>query len=124
MLIDRKLQFIDGAVDAITKTSDVVEFYSDGDFKLSANRHGAGYWNVHVNKDITGTGTIKLQDSANGSSYADVAGMAVTLTNLKAGAKASLRIPAGTRKFLKVVVDSGVTEGRVTSYLGDPIAEH
>lgn len=122
MLIDKALEFIDGALQEITAGSAVVKF-GEGEHKLGANRHGAGFWNVHVNADVD-AGSIELHHSDKADAgFEAVPGMKVTLAGLKAGAKASLRLPAGTKQFLKVVV-AGAGEGRVTSYLGDPIAEH
>ena len=123
MLIDKALEFIDGALQEITAESAVIKFGEGEQHKLGANRHGAGFWNVHVNADVD-AGSIELQHSATADGvFEAVPGMKVTLAGLKAGAKASLRLPAGTKQFLKVVV-AGAGEGRVTSYLGDPIAEH
>lgn len=120
MLIDRKLQFFDGDV---TEASDVVKFYTEGEFKLSANRHGAGYWNLQANTELTGTGSIKLKHSADGEAWADVPGMEIKVaTSLEKGKAFSLRLPFGTKQFLKVEA-TGIT-GKVCSYLGDPIAEH
>lgn len=130
MLIDKALEFIDGALQAITADSAVVKL-GEGEHKLGANRHGAGFWNVHVNTDVTvvddedvDAATITLQHSDKAASgFEAIPGMSVDLTGLKAGAKASLRLPEGTKQYLKVVI-AGADEGRVTSYLGDPIAEH
>lgn len=125
MLIDKALEFIDGALQEIDADSAVVMFGPAGEegHKLGANRHGAGFWNVHVNADVD-AGTITLQHSdTGGDDFVAVPGMTVSLAGLKAGAKASLRLPAGTKRYMKVVI-AGAGEGRVTSYLGDPIAEH
>lgn len=122
MLIDKALEFIDGALQAITADSAVVKFGA-GEHKLGANRHGAGFWNVHVNADVD-AGTITLQHSDKAASgFEAVPGMQVTLAKLTAGSKASLRLPEGTKQYLKVVI-ANATKGRVTSYIGDPIAEH
>mgnify|MGYP003289224160 CR=1 FL=1 len=128
MLIDKALEFIDGALSATTADSAVVKFGA-GEHKLGTNRHGAGFWNVMVNAkqdedEAAPAGTITLQhcDTAEGE-FQPVAGMSVTLAGLQAGAKVSLRLPEGTKQFLKVVFSSPNT-ARVTSYLGDPIAEH
>lgn len=126
MLIDKALEFIDGALNNTTAASAVVKFGA-GEHKLGANRHGAGFWNVMVNAvegaaAAAGTITLKHCDTENGT-YQDVPGMVVTLAGLDAGAKVSLRLPAGTKQFLKVEFSTPNT-ARVTSYLGDPIAEH
>lgn len=122
MLIDKALEFIDGALQAITADSAVVKL-GEGEHKLGANRHGAGFWNVHVNADVD-DGTITLQHSDEADDgFEAVPGMEVSLAEVKAGAKASLRLPDGIKQYLKVVIEDA-TEGRVTSYLGDPIAEH
>lgn len=126
MLIDKALEFIDGALSATTAGSAVVKFGA-GEHKLGANRHGAGFWNVMVNAaegaaEAAGTITLQHCDTAEGE-FQPVAGMTVTLAGLQAGAKVSLRLPEGTKQFLKVVFSSPNT-ARVTSYLGDPIAEH
>lgn len=126
MLIDKALEFIDGALSATTAGSAVVKFGA-GEHKLGANRHGAGFWNVMVNAaegaaEAAGTITLKHCDTAEGD-FQPVAGMTVTLAGLQAGAKVSLRLPEGTKQFLKVEFSSPNT-ARVTSYLGDPIAEH
>lgn len=126
MLIDKALEFIDGALSATTAGSAVVKFGA-GEHKLGANRHGAGFWNVMVNAaegaaEAAGTITLKHCDTAEGE-FQPVAGMTVTLAGLQAGAKVSLRLPEGTKQFLKVEFSSPNT-ARVTSYLGDPIAEH
>lgn len=123
MLIDKALEFIDGAMQEVADAESAVVKLGEGAHKLGANRHGAGFWNVHVNADVD-EGTIVLQHSDEADSgFEAVPGMTVTLEGLKAGAKSSLRLPAGTKQYLKVVV-TGASEGRVTSYLGDPIAEH
>lgn len=123
MLIDKALEFIDGAMQEAADAESAVVKFGEGEHKLGANRHGAGFWNVHVNADVD-AGTITLQHSDKADSgFEAIPGMSVTLTELKAGAKASLRLPAGTKQYLKVVI-AGAGEGRVTSYLGDPIAEH
>ena len=123
MLIDKALEFIDGALKDTTAASAVVKF-GEGTHKLGANRHGAGFWNVHVNSDTGIAGTVTLQHSDKADSgFEAVPGMVVSLAGLKAGAKASLRLPEGTKQYLKVVFSSG-SEAKVTSYLGDPIAEH
>lgn len=126
MLFDRKLQFIDGAVSG---TPDVVKFATaSAKYKLGANRHGAGYWNLQVNTAITASAasSFKLQTSADGSTYADVPGMLIDIpaTGLAKGAAFSLRLPEGTKQYLKLVIGSNLTAGAVCSYLGDPIAEH
>ena len=125
MLIDKALEFIDGALKDTTAASAVVKFGA-GEHKLGANRHGAGFWNVMVNAaegaaEAAGTMTLQHSDAAD-TGFVAVPGMVVTLAGLKAGAKASLRLPAGTKQFLKVVFSTPNT-ARVTSYLGDPIAE-
>jgi hypothetical protein len=125
MLIDKALEFIDGALKDTTAESAVVKFGA-GEHKLSANRHGAGFWNVMVNSvegaaEAAGTITLKHCETEDGE-YQEVPGMVITLAGLKAGAKASLRLPAGTKQFLKVEFSTKNT-ARVTSYLGDPIAE-
>ena len=126
MLIDKALEFIDGALKDTTADSAVVKFGA-GEHKLGANRHGAGFWNVMVNAaegaaEAAGTITLQHSDEAD-SGFEAVPGMVVTLAGMEAGAKTSLRLPAGTKQFLKVVFSTKNT-ARVTSYIGDPIAEH
>lgn len=123
MLIDKALEFIDGTMQEAADAESAVVKLGEGEHKLGANRHGAGFWNVHVNADVD-EGTITLQHSDKADSgFEAVPGMEVTLEGLKAGAKVSLRLPAGIKQYLQVVI-ADATEGRVTSYLGDPIAEH
>lgn len=69
--------------------------------------------------------TVKLQDSDDGTNFADVVGGAVTLTNPVAGSQACLRLPV-LKRYVKVAYGAtrSLTDGKWDAYIGAPIAKH
>lgn len=128
-LIDDKLIFSEKQ--AVTGTSanstNTLDFGLEEN-KVSGNVHGAGYLNVQCCENIapgSNTVTIKLQDSANGSSFSDVAGGSVTLANPVKGTQACLRLPT-LKRYVRLVYGaaSSLTAGKWDAYIGQPISKH
>jgi hypothetical protein len=117
MIIDRDFLFAKNKAITTTANSDVVDQKADGD----AVGQELTFHNV-VNADFKGLTslTIKVQTSADNSSWADVvSGPALTTDDLVAGADVfSIRVPKGLKRYIRLaytVAGTG-TAGAITSF--------
>ena len=83
-----------------------------------ADKGGHSNYGGYLNLIATASGTAKIQDSADGSVYADVAGGSITLGS---AGKASVVLPPH-RRFVKAVL-SGITASECDFYIGAPIGD-
>lgn len=92
---------------------------------LSVNRHGAGYLNVHVNTNMSETATVLslYHGDTEDAVSTKVDGTDITLTNIKAGAQYSIKLPAGLKRFVTVKCDT-VNTGKLDAFIGVPLAQH
>lgn len=121
-IIDAKLLLSDNqSISATADTTNTLDF--GGERELSNNYHGAGYVNIIITTAVAGTSaTFKLQDSADNSSFADVAGTTVTLTGAAKGKIFTIKLPKTKRYVKGVFTVSGGTAGKATVFVGQPEA--
>lgn len=125
-MIDAKLVFGEGLALASATAGDNIIDTGVANAKLSGNRHGAGYLNIHISTAVAGTScSVKLQDCATETgTYADLPGTSVALTGAAKGAQFSVKIPA-SKQFLKLVItSSSITAGKADVFVGPALAEH
>ena len=69
--------------------------------------------------------SVKLQDSANGTDYSDVAGTSVSVSDPKAGSQVCVKLPT-LRRYVRVVYGAtrSLTAGKWDAYVGQPISKH
>lgn len=123
-ILDQALTFFKNEEITGTVTSDYLDLNAQNN-ELGVNRHGGGYFNVHVNAQTAGSGTVSLVecDTFDGT-YTPVANSSVTVAaNAPAGSMYSLLMPK-TKQFVKAVVSAGITAGEITAYIGPRIAQH
>ena len=118
---------------ALTKTD-------DGEITVTATSKGTSGNSIALAKsgdDITVSGaalsggvasntvTVKLQESADGTDWSDVAGTTITLTDPVAGTQGCIRIPP-VKRYIRAAygATSSLTEGKWDAYVGAPIAKH
>lgn len=121
-IIDAKLLLSDNqSISATADTTNTLDF--GGERELSNNYHGAGYVNIVITTAVAGTSaTFKLQDSADNSSFADVAGTTVTLTGAAQGKIFTIKLPKTKRYVKGVFTVTGGTGGKATVFVGQPEA--
>lgn len=121
-IIDAKLLLSDNqSIAATADTTNTLDF--GGERELSNNYHGAGYVNIIITEAVAGTSAeFKLKDSADNSTFADVAGTTVSLTTAAKGKIFTIKLPK-TKRYVKGVftVSSG-TAGKATVFVGQPEA--
>ena len=93
---------------------------------LSGNYHGAGYVNVIVSTALTGACSVVVQDSADNSTFADVAGCEVALSGNAKGYIATVKLPKTTKRYIRTAVKYSTkpTAGAYIAYLGNPETDH
>lgn len=123
-LLDNVTIFGKDAVASSATSFNIIDLGSASN-DLSVNRHGAGYLNVHVNTDMSGTATklALYHGDAEASVNTAVAGTEITLTSIKAGAQYSIKLPAGLKRFVTVKCDATNT-GKLDAFIGVPLAQH
>ena len=121
-IIDAKLLLSDNqSISATADTTNTLDF--GGERELSNNYHGAGYVNIVITTAVAGTSaTFKLQDSADNTSFADVAGTTVTLTGAAQGKIFTIKLPKTKRYVKGVFTVTGGTGGKATVFVGQPEA--
>ena len=120
-LIDAITEF--GAAVAANSTFAVIDLGLDGR-DLSANRHGAGYLNVHLNGDASAESVITLKQGDSASSVSESTGVTITIpSSAKAGAQFSVRLPRSLKRFVTITgsADAGAT---IDAFIGAPLADH
>jgi hypothetical protein len=125
-MIDAKLVFGEGLALASAAAGENIIDTGVVNAKLSGNRHGAGYLNIHISTAVAGTScSVKLQDCATAAgSYTDLPGTSVVLTSAAKGAQFSVKIPK-SKRFLKLVItSSSITAGKADVFVGPALAEH
>lgn len=105
-------------------------FESDAiDFKQEHPTTGANggklYLCVTFPVKAAGTGSVsfKIQDSADGTSFADVAALTVDVADLSDGFPVALPMPLVHKRYVRLATELGtgasITAGQVTAYIGD-----
>ena len=131
MLRDELLTLCEG-YSAVGKTSEanVTNVIDFGETAVApgVNKRGAGYLNIQVTTDFTGGATpaIKIVDSADNSTFAQVAGTgSYSLAGLKAGDYISVLLPK-VRRYLTVAYSAGtaVSAGAFTAWVGENATKH
>ena len=84
----------------------------------AADKGGHGNFGGYLNVVATKAGSVKLQDSADGTTFADVAGSTITLG---AAGAATIVLPPH-RRFVKAVLTT-LTSSDCDVYIGAPIGE-
>lgn len=123
MIYDNQLLFSDGQAITVTAAST-----NAADLELGHGQYGPGYpvfAKVVVGETFTaagaGTLTISLQDSADDSSYANIASTAtLALADLKQGDSFELALPQTHRRYLRmnyVVATGPMTAGKVSAFI-------
>lgn len=123
-LLDEVTLFGKDVVASSATEFDVVDLGISGR-NLAGNRHGAGFLNVHVNSDMSGTATtvdLYEGDSADAVNT-KVAGTAITVTSAKAGAQFSVKLPKSLKRFITVKA-SAANIGKIDAFIGVPLADH
>lgn len=121
---DSKLTFYDNADISGSPASDVIEVAAATDSAITGALHkypnnlsGATHLNVVVDTTLTGTETITLEDSADGSSWASTTAVIVLAAAAVAGVVRSIAVPDGVRRFMRVD-EAGGSAGNITCFLG------
>lgn len=120
-LIDIVTEF--GANVAANGSFEVIDLGLDGR-NLSANRHGAGYLNVHLNGDATTESVITLKHGDTAAAVNTSTGVTITIpSTAKAGAQFSVRLPKSLKRFITISgsANAGAT---VDAFIGAPLADH
>ena len=122
-LLDKVTVFGKDAVASNATTFDIVDL-GVGGRNMSANRHGAGYLNVHVNTTMSSTATtIQLYHGDSAAAVSTAVGEAITLTSATAGTQFTIKLPAGLKRFVTVKCSAANT-GKVDAFIGAPLADH
>ena len=123
-LLDKVTEFGHNVVASNATEFDVIDLGLTGR-NLSANRHGAGFLNVHVGSDMSDTATtIQLYEGDTAAAVnTAVAGTSITLTSKKAGEHFSVRLPSSLKRFVTVKCSAANT-GKVSAFIGVPLANH
>lgn len=122
-LLDAVTIFGKDAVASSATAFDIVDLGLGGR-NMSANRHGAGYLNVHVNTTMSSTATtIQLYHGDSAAAVNTAIGEAITLTSVPAGAQFTIKLPAGLKRFVTVKCSAANT-GKVDAFIGAPLADH
>lgn len=122
-LLDKVLVFGKDVVASNATNFDVIDLGAAGR-DLSANRHGAGFLNVHVNTAMSGTETtIQLYEGDEAGAVNAPAGEAITLTSVAAGKQFSVKLPRELKRFVTVKCSAANT-GKVDAFIGAPLADH
>lgn len=122
-LLDSVLIFGKDAVASNATAFDIIDLGLGGR-NLSANRHGAGYLNVHVNTVMDSTATtIQLYHGDSAAAVNTAIGEAITLTSVPAGTQFTIKLPAGLKRFVTVKCSAANT-GKIDAFIGAPLADH
>lgn len=122
-LLDKVTIFGKDAVASNATAFDIVDL-GVGGRNMSANRHGAGYLNVHVNTTMSSTATtIQLYHGDSAAAVNTAIGEAITLTSVPAGTQFTIKLPAGLKRFVTVKCSAANT-GKVDAFIGAPLADH
>ena len=122
-LLDKVTVFGKDVVASSATNFDVIDLGLAGR-NMSANRHGAGYLNVHVNTTMSDTATnIQLFHGDSAEAVKTAIGEAITLTSAPAGSQFTIKLPKGLKRFVTVKCSAANT-GKVDAFIGAPLAEH
>lgn len=122
-LLDAVTIFGKDAVASNATAFDIVDLGLGGR-NMSANRHGAGYLNIHVNTTMSSTATtIQLYHGDSAAAVNTAIGEAITLTSVPAGTQFTIKLPAGLKRFVTVKCSAANT-GKVDAFIGAPLADH
>ena len=122
-LLDKVTVFGKDVVASNATVFDIIDLGLGGR-NMSANRHGAGYLNVHVNTTMSGTATtIQLYHGDSAEAVNTAIGEAITLTSAPAGKQFTIKLPAELKRFVTVKCSAANT-GKVDAFIGVPLAEH
>lgn len=122
-LLDKVTVFGKDVVASSATQFDIVDLGLGGR-NMSANRHGAGYLNVHVNTTMSGTATnIQLFHGDSAEAVDTAIGEAIVLTSAPAGTQFTIKLPAGLKRFVTVKCSAANT-GKVDAFIGAPLADH
>ena len=122
-LLDKVTVFGKDVVASSATNFDVIDLGLAGR-NMSANRHGAGYLNVHVNTTMSDTATnIQLFHGDSAEAVKTAFGEAIVLTSAPAGKQFTIKLPAGLKRFVTVKCSAANT-GKVDAFIGAPLADH
>lgn len=122
-LLDKVTLLGKDVVASTATTFDIIDLGAT-DVNLSANRHGAGFLNIHVNTNMDTTATtIQLYHGDTAAAVSTAIGGAITLTSATAGTQISTKLPAGLKRFVTVKCDA-VNTGKIDAFIGAPLADH
>lgn len=122
-LLDAVTVFGKDVVASSATAFDIVDLGLGGR-NMSANRHGAGFLNVHVNTAMSGTATtIQLYHGDTSDAVNTAVGEAITLTSAPAGKQFSVKLPRELKRFVTVKCSAANT-GKVDAFIGVPLADH
>lgn len=122
-LLDKVLVFGEDVVASNATQFDVLDLGANAN-RLTGNRHGAGFLNVHVNTDMNDTGTtIQLYEGDAAGAVNTAVGQAITLTSKKAGEYFTVKLPKELKRFITVKC-SAANKGKIDAFIGIPLAEH
>lgn len=113
MIIDKALELANKQVlSGAAASTDVIDFGVDNPDPNLDFGNGRLACVFSVNADITGDVIFKLQDSADGTTFADIAATApATNKSPVAGTRAALPIPAHVRRYLRAYFASDTATG-------------
>lgn len=122
-LLDAVTVFGKDVVASSATAFDIVDLGLGGR-NMSANRHGAGFLNVHVNTTMSSTATtIQLYHGDTADAVNTAVGEAITLTSAPAGKQFSVKLPRELKRFVTVKCSAANT-GKVDAFIGVPLADH
>lgn len=131
MLRDEKLtlceQYACSGKTSEANVTNVIDFGETSSVPGS-NKRGGGYLNVQVTTSFSGGATpaLKVKDSADNSTFAQVAGTGtISMVGLTAGTVFSIPLPK-VRRYLTVAYSAGtaVSAGAFTAWVGDKATQH
>ena len=121
MILDQHLILSDdqGAITASAATTNEIDF---GSAPTNPDSDPIGFVVFHVGTAMGGAGSIvlKVQDSADGTTYADIAlSKSLLAADLPAGAEVKVPVPGNHRRYIQGYYDvTGViTDLKCTAYL-------
>lgn len=120
-LLDNVLVLGENVAASSETTFNVLDLGLEGR-SLSGNRHGAGYLNVFVLSDVK-TASIALNEGDTNEPATLVDTTSIKLDGAKAGDYFTVKLPKKLKRYVTVKVE-GTDEGKITAYIGVPVAEH
>lgn len=122
-MMDKKLVFFENKSAKTAITGSAIDF---GQSKPTTGLNERPlYVVIQASATLAGTGslTVNVEDSDNGSSFTAAYSTAVAVDSLKGGKAVALPMPLTHRRFVRLTTTpSTITDGEVTAYLTDVVS--